>query len=219
MSRIVSEKTIVSVGPRALEGFLRLPPNPLGLVIFAHGAGSSHLSTRNNYVAEELGKRAIATLLFDLLSEEEARDRANVFDIPLLSTRMIEAIAWTRSSPDVSTLPIGLFGSSTGAAAALVAAAQDPAEVQAVVSRGGRPDMAGEALSKVRAPVLLIVGGADYQVIELNEFAAKRLACPYEFEIVPGATHLFEEPGTLERVVDLAGDWFASNLAHAGAGS
>lgn len=212
MSRTTSEKRIVSVGPRALEGFLRLPPDPLGLVIFAHGAGSSHLSTRNNYVAEELGKRAIATLLFDLLTEEEAKDRVNVFDIPLLSTRMIEAIAWAQSSPDIPKLPIGLFGSSTGAAAALVAAAQATSEVEAVVSRGGRPDMAEGALPNVRAPVLLIVGGADYQVIELNKFAAERLTCAHELEIVPGATHLFEEPGTLEQVVDLAGAWFETNL-------
>jgi dienelactone hydrolase len=212
MSDNTTEITIESVGPKGLEGFLRLPSIPMGLVIFAHGAGSGRLSTRNNHVAEALGRRGIATLLFDLLTEEESRNRANVFDIPLLSTRMGDAIDWAQSVPRIPDLPIGLFGASTGAGAALVAAARNPDKVQAVVSRGGRPDMAGDALPKVRAPVLLIVGGADHQVIDLNESAARHLTCPHKLEIVPGATHLFEEPGTLEQVVDLAGDWFKSHL-------
>ncbi len=206
----------VSVGAQALQGFLRLPADPSGLVIFAHGAGSSHLSVRNNYVAEELGKRGLATLLFDLLTEQEARDRANVFDIPLLSTRMIEAIDWVCENPDIPPLPIGLFGSSTGAAAAMVAAAHAPEKVQAVVSRGGRADMAAQALPKVAAPVLLIVGGHDQQVLELNRDAASRLTCPMQLKIIPGATHLFEEPGALEQVVELAGAWFETHLASEG---
>jgi pimeloyl-ACP methyl ester carboxylesterase len=215
MTDTKAEKRIVSVGPMALEGVLRIPPDPKGLVIFAHGAGSSHLSTRNNHVAKELGKRGIATLLFDLLTEHEETDRANVFDIPLLSTRMVEAIDWLRSSSDIPALPIGLFGASTGAAAALVAAAEVPDDIRAVVSRGGRADMAGDALPQVKAPVLLIVGGADYQVVELNEAAAKLLTCRIELAIVPGATHLFGEPGALEQVVELAANWFQTYLAGA----
>lgn len=202
------EERIVRVGPKQLEGILRLPPAPTGLVIFAHGAGSSHLSPRNNHVAEALGARGIATLLFDLLTEDEAADRANVFDIPLLSSRMVAAADWARQRPELARLPVGYFGASTGAAAALVAAAHAPDKVAAVVSRGGRPDLAGEALPRVRAPVLLIVGGHDDIVIELNEAAEEALACPHRTAIIPGATHLFEEPGALDRVVTLAADWF-----------
>lgn len=215
MSQHVIEKQTVFVGKKRLEGFLRLPDDPVGLVIFAHGAGSSHRSTRNNFVAEELARRGIGTLLFDLLTEKEAASRANVFDIALLSQRMLDAIEWAKHNPATASLPVGLFGASTGAAAALVAAAQDPARVHAVVSRGGRPDLAGTALPKVKAPVLLIVGGADHQVIDLNDQAAQRLSCAFAVETVPGATHLFEEPGTLEQVVDLAGDWFETRLAGA----
>lgn len=219
MSNQMPCKRIVSVGAMGLEGFLRLPPNPLGLVIFAHGAGSSHLSVRNNFVAEELEKRAIATLLFDLLTEEETQLRSNVFDIKLLSTRMIDAISWARANPDIPALPVGLFGSSTGAAAALVAAAHAPSDVATVVSRGGRPDLAGDALPQVHAPVLLIVGGEDHPVIGLNEAAAERLTCTWKLEIVHGATHLFQEHGTLEQVVSLAGAWFEENLTKAETGS
>jgi dienelactone hydrolase len=206
------ETRIIAVGPRKLEGILRDPEGASGLVIFAHGAGSSRLSPRNNYVAGRLGQRGIATLLFDLLTEEEALDRANVFDIPLLSGRMIEAIRWARGEPGLSGRTIGLFGASTGAAAALVAAARAPEDVAAVVSRGGRPDLAGAALAQVRAPTLLVVGGADYGVIELNEQAARALRCEQRVVIVPGATHLFEEPGTLDQVVNLAADWFEAHL-------
>lgn len=202
------ERRPVCVGPQGLQGILRLPPSPLGLVIFAHGAGSSRLSPRNNAVAEALGERGIATLLFDLLTEDEARDRANVFDIGLLGARMAGAVGWARALPATASLPVGLFGASTGAAAALVAAARAPGDIRAVVSRGGRPDLAGAALADVGAPVLLIVGGADHAVIDLNRQAAGRLTCPHRIEIVPGATHLFEEPGTLDQVVKLAGDWF-----------
>jgi pimeloyl-ACP methyl ester carboxylesterase len=206
-------KRIVSVGPGKLEGILRDRDGARGLVIFAHGAGSSRLSPRNNHVAEQFGARGIATLLFDLLTDAEARDRANVFDIPLLSERMIEAIGWARADPGLSRLPVGLFGASTGAAAALVAAARAPGDVAALVSRGGRPDLAGGTLAKVRAPTLLIVGGEDHVVIGLNEAASRALGCEHRLAIVPGATHLFEEPGTLDQVVDLAADWFETHFA------
>ncbi len=212
MVKTSSETRIIAVGPRKLEGILRDPEGAAGLVIFAHGAGSSRLSPRNNYVADRLGERGIATLLFDLLTEGEALDRGNVFDILLLSGRMIEAIRWARGEPELSGRTIGLFGASTGAAAALVAAARAPEDVAAVVSRGGRPDLAGAALAQVRAPTLLVVGGADYGVIELNEQAAGALRCEQRVVIVPGATHLFEEPGTLDQVVDLAADWFEAHL-------
>lgn len=212
MAELHLDEKIVSVGPHALEGILRLPATPIGLVVFAHGAGSSHRSPRNNRVAAALGAQGIATLLFDLLSEPEARDRRNVFDIPLLSRRLVEAVDWARGRPELAALPIGLFGSSTGAGAALVAAAQDPARIAAVVSRGGRPDLAGDALRSVRAPVLLIVGGLDHQVIDLNAKAAEQLRCPNRTEIVGGATHLFEEPGTLDRVTELAGAWFGTHF-------
>lgn len=198
-----------------LPGDLCLPDDARGLVIFAHGSGSSRLSPRNRMVAEALCSAGLATLLFDLLTEPEAADRRNVFDIPLLATRVTDAIAWSRRDPRVRALPVGLFGASTGAAAALVAAAVEPEAVRAVVSRGGRPDLAGEALGAVRAPTLLVVGGNDFGVIELNEAAFARLRCPKELAIVPGATHLFEEPGALEEVVRLAADWF---LRHLGAG-
>jgi len=203
-----TENRIVKIGSKALEGILRQPEDSLGLVIFAHGAGSSRLSPRNNHVAEEFGSRGVATLLFDLLTDEEANDRNNVFDIRLLGQRLTEAVEWAQAEPGLSDLPIGLFGASTGAAAALVAAANAPSRIKAVVSRGGRADMAGETLKMVKVPVLLIVGSLDYTVIDLNRAAAKQLVCKHRLEIVPGATHLFEEPGTLEKVVELAGDWF-----------
>lgn len=218
MSDRAEEKRIVAVGNKRLEGILRLPADPIGLVIFAHGAGSSHLSPRNNKVAEALGQRGIATLLFDLLTIEEAADRANVFDIPLLSARMIEAVDWAQDQPGLVRLPTGLFGASTGAAAALVAAARAPEKINSVVSRGGRADMAGDELAQVRAPVLLVVGGLDYTVVELNEAAAGKLTCEQQLAIVPGATHLFEEPGTLDQVVELAGDWFAAHFTAAAKG-
>lgn len=203
----------IAVGRRALEGELGLPARPRGLVIFAHGSGSSRHSPRNAFVAERLRSRGFATLLFDLLTESEAMHRANVFDIDLLASRVAEAIRWARHDADTRDLPVGLFGASTGAAAALVAAAEEPGEVAAVVSRGGRPDLAKEALLQVRAPVLLIVGGADEAVLALNRAAAQDLACETRIEIVPDATHLFEEPGALETVVGHAGDWFAAHLA------
>ena len=202
----------VRIGQRQLEGSLRLPAAAGGLIVFAHGSGSSRFSRRNTRVAIELGRRGLATLLFDLLTDLESQDRRNVFDVELLGERVVEAIDWAAEAPTVLGLPLGLFGASTGAAAALVAAAGRPASVAAVVSRGGRPDLAGDALPKVRAPTLLIVGGADGGVIELNESAAARLACEHELAIVPGATHLFEEAGALEAVIELASDWFVGHL-------
>lgn len=206
------EKRTIEISPLNAEGILRVPADPKGLVVFAHGAGSSRHSPRNNHVAEQLGESGFATLLFDLLSEAEAQDRANVFDIGLLGRRVAEAIRWVRGQEELTRLPVGLFGSSTGAAAALVAAAEAPDDVSAVVSRGGRPDLAAPVLGRVRAPTRLIVGGEDHACIPLNEQAAEALDCPRNLEIVPGATHLFEEPGTLDRVVELAADWFARHL-------
>lgn len=209
----------VAIGPRGLEGILYLPRQPGGLIIFAHGSGSSRFSPRNRFVAEKLIARGFATLLFDLLNGEEAEDRRNVFDIDLLGARVGEAIAWTSHMSPVRDLPIGLFGASTGAAAALVAAAQEPTRVAAVVSRGGRPDLAGVALSHVHAPTLLIVGGADYEVLELNRRALRRLRCEARLDVISGATHLFEEPGTLEQVVAHAAAWFVGHVPKETGGS
>jgi putative phosphoribosyl transferase len=205
----------VAGGRLELPGDLTLPAGASGLVIFAHGSGSSRLSPRNRAVAAGLAQAGLATLLFDLLTEPEAVDRENVFDIPLLAGRVGDAVRWAQEDAACKRLGIGLFGASTGAAAALVAAAALPGEVSAVVSRGGRPDLAGGALPDVRAPTLLIVGGADYVVIELNESAFAELTCEKQLEIVPGATHLFEEPGTLGAVTRLAADWFSAHLGAA----
>jgi dienelactone hydrolase len=209
----------VVIPPLGLPGLLTIPNDPQSVVVFAHGSGSSRLSPRNNAVARALNAEGIATLLFDLLTPEEEANRANVFDIPLLADRLIDAVLWDEHNSAIGHLPIGLFGASTGAAAALVAAAKEPATIGAVVSRGGRPDLAGDALVHVRAPTLLIVGGADHGVIELNAQAFERLSCPKAFEIVPGATHLFEEPGTLEQAIALAAGWFHRHLAVHGHGN
>jgi putative phosphoribosyl transferase len=194
-----------------LEGTLTVPANAIGIVLFAHGSGSSRLSPRNTYVARALQQAGIGTLLFDLLSEEEAADRDNVFDIDFLGHRLIDATRWLRSHLHSANYPLAYFGASTGAAAALVAAARD-SSIRAIVSRGGRPDLAMRVLHRVKAPTLLIVGGEDSPVIEMNEEAFAQLRCEKELKIVPGATHLFEEPGTLEEVVRLARDWFARHL-------
>ncbi|MDZ7652587.1 MAG: alpha/beta family hydrolase [Burkholderiaceae bacterium] len=195
-----------------LAGDLVLPTDALGLVVFAHGSGSSRHSPRNRFVAEVLQSRGLATLLLDLLTETEAGDRRHVFDIPLLARRLAEAINACHAELPLQSLRLGLFGASTGAAAALVAAAAQPDRVAAVVSRGGRPDLAGSALPKVRAPTLLIVGGADDIVLQLNRAALSDLTCHAQLHVVPGATHLFEEPGTLEAVAALAADWFVRYL-------
>ncbi len=203
----------LEIPPLELGAFLGLPPEPRGLVVFAHGSGSSRFSPRNGYVARELREAGFATLLFDLLTAEESLDRARVFDITLLAERLLAALDWAGQRPELASLPVGLFGASTGAAAALVAAAEEPERVQAVVSRGGRPDLAGPALPRVRAPTLLIVGGEDALVLDLNRSAMRRMAATVELAVVPGAGHLFEEPGALERVVELARDWFERWLA------
>jgi dienelactone hydrolase len=205
----------IAAGAAVLHGDLRMPRSPAGLVLFAHGSGSSRRSVRNRFVAEILNDAGIATLLFDLLTEaEEAidlRTRQLRFDIELLIRRLSMTTAWVLADDDLGSMPLGYFGASTGAAAALGASCEHP-EVRAVVSRGGRPDLAGPLLGHVRAATLLIVGGDDYGVIELNEQALARLQCEARLEIVPGATHLFEEPGTLEQAARLAADWFAADL-------
>ena len=210
----MAERTVeIPSPPVVLTGDLTVPPNAEGLVVFAHGSGSSRLSARNRQVAAALNESGFATLLFDLLTTDEEADRANVFDVELLSARLLAATRWAMAAPDTAQLPIGYFGASTGAAAALCAAAELGEDIRAVVSRGGRPDMAGECLSRVSAPTLLIVGGADRQVLALNEQAAGLLVCPHEIEVVPGATHLFEEPGALEHVAALASTWFTELMA------
>lgn len=211
-TQIDQTSRMVHIGEKRLEGLVTVQDAAKGLVIFAHGSGSSRLSPRNTYVANALNRRDLATLQFDLLTDSEAMDRANVFDIPLLGGRVMESVRWARSDDSVGALPIGLFGASTGAAAALIAAAELPECVFAVVSRGGRPDLAESVLDRVRAPTLLIVGGLDDVVIELNERALKALTCRKRLSIVPGATHLFEEPGTLDKVIVAAGDWLESHL-------
>jgi pimeloyl-ACP methyl ester carboxylesterase len=203
----------VQIPPIGLAGTLQVPAEAFAVVAFVHGSGSSRLSPRNRAVANALNTRGIATLLFDLLTPAEEVDRANVFDIPLLADRLIDAVRWLDGHPDIATLPLGLFGASTGAAAALVAAARLPHRVAAVVSRGGRPDLAGDALETVRAPTLLVVGGADTVVIELNRLALARLRAPKALEIVPGASHLFPESGALEAVIVHAAGWFERYLA------
>jgi putative phosphoribosyl transferase len=203
--------TISAAGIR-LEGILTQPPSACGVVLFAHGSGSGRHSPRNTFVAEVLQQAGLATLLLDLLEEREAADRGKVFDIDLLADRCLTAAAWLRKQPETRDLPLGYFGASTGAGAALQAAARAPEGVWAVVSRGGRPDLAAAYLPHVHAPTLLIVGGYDDPVIEMNEEALAMLHGPKELVIVPGATHLFEEPGTLEEVARLARDWFRGYL-------
>ncbi len=199
-----------------LEGALAIPANASGLVLFVHGSGSSRFSPRNNYVARELRNAGLGTLLIDLLTRIEDQDYERRFDIPLLTQRVLRVTAWLHAQPETKQLALGYFGASTGAAAALQAAADPANKVTAVVSRGGRPDLAGaQALGQVRCPVLLIVGGHDDVVIELNQQAHAQLGCPRDLVIVPGATHLFEEPGTLEQVAMLAATWFTRHLGKA----
>lgn len=210
----------IPAGAAWLIGDLGLPARSAGLVVFAHGSGSGRHSARNRQVARRLQQAGVATLLLDLLTAQEEqvdeRTREHRFDIALLTRRMEAAAEWAHGQAHLKDLPLGFFGASTGSAAALIAAAQLGRRVAAVVSRGGRPDLAGRAaLAAVTAPTLLIVGGADHGVLELNEEALRQLRCASELEIVPGATHLFEEPGTLEKVGDLAAAWFTRHLAHA----
>jgi putative phosphoribosyl transferase len=195
-----------------LPGHLTVPPGASGLVVFAHGSGSSRHSPRNQLVAQHLVQAGLGTLLFDLLTAGEEHDRGNVFDIERLGSRLAATTTWLHEQPEVAGLPVGCFGASTGAAAALWAAAEPGTGIDAVVSRGGRPDLAGTRLATVRAPTLLIVGGHDEQVLELNQRAAAQLTCEHQLAVVPGATHLFEEPGTLHAAADLARDWFLGHL-------
>jgi len=207
----------IPVGHAVLFGNLTIPENAVALVLFAHGSGSSRHSPRNQFVARTINRCGLGTLLFDLLTpEEETLDihtREHRFNIRLLAERLVRATKWARQHEETRDLHIGYFGSSTGGAAALVAAAEFPQDIGAVVSRGGRPDLAGDALPKVQAPTLLIVGGNDDVVIELNEMARDRMRCEVKLEIIPGATHLFEEPGALEQVAKLASDWFVKHIA------
>jgi pimeloyl-ACP methyl ester carboxylesterase len=199
-----------------LPGSLVVPSDPSGVVVFAHGSGSSRLSPRNRLVASRLNNARLGTLLFDLLTNEEALDRRNVFDIELLSERLALANGWLGQQPPTCSLPVGYFGASTGAAAALRAATSLGASVKAVVSRGGRPDLAAEHLADVVAPTLLIVGGADDLVLELNRRALAQLRCEAELHVVPGAGHLFDEPGALEAVAEYAAAWFTRFLGGPG---
>ena len=208
-----SELVLVASGTERLPGVLELPPGPRGMVLFAHGSGSSRLSPRNSYVAGELRRAGLGTLLLDLLSRDEDSEYEHRFDIALLGARLDDAARWLADEPETKGLALGLFGASTGAAAALQLAASRPDEIAAVVSRGGRPDLAGgEALARVRAPTLLIVGGEDHAVIELNRQALRELTCEKELAVVRGATHLFEEPGALAEVARLAARWFKGYL-------
>ena len=215
----MSNQSGVTVGPAQLPGLLTLPQNPRGLVIFAHGSGSSRLSPRNAYAAKFLQNHGFATLLFDLLTEGESRDRRNVFDVPLLAERVTQAVDWTRTQSSLAPLSVGLFGASTGGGAAIAAAAQRPNDVKAVVSRGGRPDLAGAALEIINAPTLIIVGGEDGPVIGLNETAQAKMRCETALKIIPGASHLFEEPGTLAEALKAAAAWFVEHLAGGARGS
>jgi pimeloyl-ACP methyl ester carboxylesterase len=214
----VDKPVEVAIPPLGLPGLLRLPADARGIVVFAHGSGSGRMSPRNNYVAEAFGRNGIATLLLDLLTVAEEADRANVFDIALLADRLVGAIRWALQDESTAGLPVGLFGASTGAAAALVAASRFATTVKAVVSRGGRPDLAEEALALVTAPTLLIVGGADIEVVRLNRSALARLAGHAKLVIVPGATHLFPEPGALDAVIDAANTWFLRHLGSVAGG-
>ena len=207
------EEVQVAVGPVELVGRLTIPEHPTGIVVFAHGSGSSRHSPRNRYVAEVLNASGLATLLFDLLTPAEERNRANVFDIKLLADRLVGVTDWLAGQADTAALPVGYFGASTGAGAALMAAADPRVKVAAVVSRGGRPDLAGYSLTKVHAPTLLIVGGRDELVLELNRRARAAIPGHCELRIVPGATHLFEEPGALEQVAVLGRNWFIDRLS------
>jgi putative phosphoribosyl transferase len=205
----------IDAGSVSLSGDLVVPDDARAIVVFAHGSGSSRLSPRNVAVADRLNGPGLATLLLDLLTPREAADRARAFDIELLATRLVAAAGWVRSQPELAERPLAFFGASTGAAAALVAAAALGDDVAAVVSRGGRPDLAGDALKQVRAPTLLIVGGEDPHVLELNRAAARKVRAETRIVVIPGAGHLFEEHGALERVAGLAAEWIAEHLVPA----
>jgi putative phosphoribosyl transferase len=216
MDMPLSAAQAVVIAPQGLKALLRVPERAIGMVVFAHGSGSGRLSPRNNHVAAGLARARLGSLLLDLLTPAEERDRRTVFDIALLASRLRIATGWLAGETQTAGLPVGYFGASTGAGAALVAASHADSPVRAVVSRGGRPDLAGDSLPGVRAPTLLIVGSLDETVIELNRQAARRLTGIKELAIVPGAGHLFEEPGTLDQIIDLAALWFSSHLPRIG---
>jgi putative phosphoribosyl transferase len=209
-------EVVIPADRRRLMGILGVPEDARGVVVFAHGSGSGRFSPRNQAVAQDLREAGLATLLLDLLDEDEAYDRDKIFDIDLLADRLRSTADWLSQQDQTSALRLGYFGASTGAGAALLAAARQPGLVEAVVSRGGRPDLALEHLPAVQAPTLLIVGGNDEVVLQLNEEALQMLRCPRELVVVPGATHLFEEPGALEEVARLAREWFVRYLAPGG---
>jgi len=206
------QEVTIRSGRVSLKGYVGIPVSPLGMVVFAHGSGSGRFSPRNNFVARFLQQGKVATLLIDLLTPDEAEDRRKVFDIDLLADRVLVAKAWLEQDDRTKGLGIGYFGASTGAGAALQAAARDPSSIQAIVSRGGRPDLAEAYLPSVTAPTMLIVGGDDEPVIEMNRVAYRLLSCPKRLVVVPGATHLFEEPGTLEQVAEHALAWFQQHV-------
>jgi putative phosphoribosyl transferase len=216
--QVTAETLRIDLGPVAMEGDLHVPEPATGLVIFAHGSGSSRFSRRNRAVAKVLEHAGFATLLLDLLTRDEEavdeRTREYRFDVDLLGRRVTGACDWVHARPDLHALPVAFFGASTGAAAALIAAAARPGITRAVVSRGGRPDLADDALPSVKAPTLLIVGGDDEPVIDLNRDAMRRMKAPVDLKVIPGATHLFEEPGALEQVARLATDWCQQHLVH-----
>lgn len=212
MVKIREKEVLIPAGNMKLAGIFSLPPKPAGVIAFAHGSGSGRLSPRNAFVAGVLQQAGLATLLFDLLDVSEELDRRKVFDIGLLADRLLAGALWLQEGADAHGLKIGYFGASTGAAAALEAAAREPKGVAAIVSRGGRPDLAMDYLDKVKAPTLLIVGGNDRAVIALNRQAFENLKCRKDIAIVPGATHLFEEHGALEEVAKLARDWFLKHM-------
>ncbi|MDH5640253.1 MAG: dienelactone hydrolase family protein [Nitrospira sp.] len=212
MTAIAEHPVTIAGGTLVLEGILGLPTGSIGIVVFAHGSRSGRFSPRNNFVARHLQKNGLATLLLDLLTEDESDDRRKVFDIDLLADRLLLAKTWLQSEPETGHLGVGYFGASTGAGAALQAAAREPSHIHAVVSRGGRPDLAEPYLNRVTAPTLLMVGGWDEPVIEMNQAAYEQLTCEKKLIIVPGATHLFEEPGTLEQVAEQACRWFLQYL-------
>jgi putative phosphoribosyl transferase len=212
MISVRTRDVLIQAGDRHLPGKLHVPREATGVVAFAHGSGSGRFSRRNRFVAEILQQAGLATLLFDLLEEGEAEDLHNIFDVGLLASRLQSAADWLRRHRQTRAMSVGYFGASTGAAAALVAAARHPAAVKAVVSRGGRPDLAGDQLRAVQAPTLLIVGGDDDAVLQLNEEALHRLRCPKVLAVIPEATHLFPEPGALDEVARLARDWFVRHL-------
>jgi dienelactone hydrolase len=215
MTAFTADQRAVTIpaGQMRLPGILSWPTHPSGMVLFAHGSGSGRLSPRNAAVARQLRAAGLGTLLFDLLSDAEAADRSNVFDIDLLSRRLLVATEWLSRQPEASGLQLGYFGASTGAAAALKAAAVSPIEIGAIVSRGGRPDLAGSELSQVRSPTLLLVGSRDSMVVGFNQSALARMTCFARLVVIPGAGHLFEEPGTLEEAGRLAAAWFVQHLA------